>query len=87
MIIDGFCENMTDKIKKKCYKCRNLGIASHFEANVNHYAFCCVSLGKRISEDLTDCPFTEKEVKDIRKDFELQCALHGIPVPDWVREL
>lgn len=87
MTIYDFCVNMTDKAKYKCFRCLNLGIASHFEGNVNAYVLCCIPLQVRITEDIKDCPFEEIDEKELKSHIEIYCAQHGIPVPDWIREL
>lgn len=87
MIIDSFCENLTDKVKKDCLRCEYLGIASFFEENINHYFFCCSTLKRVIKENIKVCPFKKKDTPDLKRDLEVQCALHDIIVPDFIKEL
>ena len=87
MIIDSICENMVDKIKKECIKCNNLGIASQFEGNINYYTFCCNALRKKIDDTITRCPFSERDTDNLKHSLEMMCAMHDIPVPDFIKEL
>lgn len=87
MTIDSVCANMIDKVKNQCFKCENLGISSHFEGNVNYYIFCCNPLGQRITDDIENCQFSEIDKKNLKSSIEIHCAMHDIPIPDFVREL